>query len=102
MVICLCALLALFSLFGVHGVQHPLDHDFPLADPEALAPNVSTGNFIVNSLASLLQQLPNSLHPNGHAIVPAVIRAHTPLWHAYPSIREYPVRPFPDDALDSR
>jgi hypothetical protein len=95
------AFLVGLSLLGVNGIQHPLSLDFPVAHPEALPPNVSTGNFIFNALASLLQQLPNTLHPNGHAIVPAVIRAHTTLWHAFPSIREYPVRAFHDDVLSS-
>lgn len=44
--------------------------------------NVSTGNFIFNDLASLLQQLPNSIRPSGHVICPTIIRVHTPLYHA--------------------
>lgn len=41
-----------------------------------------TSSFLFNSLVGLLQQFPNSVHPNGHTICPGVIRAYTPLYHA--------------------
>jgi hypothetical protein len=47
-----------------------------------LLANTSSTNYIFNGLASLLDQLPNSIKRNGHVIVPAVIKAHTPLYHA--------------------
>ncbi|TFK54142.1 hypothetical protein OE88DRAFT_1654651 [Heliocybe sulcata] len=46
--------------------------------------NLTGANYIFNALASLLQQLPNNLHPSGHTIVPAIIDAHTLLYHARP------------------
>ncbi|KAI0314483.1 hypothetical protein OF83DRAFT_1174711 [Amylostereum chailletii] len=41
----------------------------------------ATGNLIFNSVSSLLQRWPNSLHRNGHTIVPATIPAGTLLYH---------------------
>jgi hypothetical protein len=74
---------------GVHAQQQP----FVIPDSQAdVITNVSTGNFIFNSLAGLLKQLPNAIHPNGHTIIPAIIRAYTPLYHAYPAIRDEPCR----------
>jgi hypothetical protein len=84
--------------------QQPFDTQSSLGTPDS-----STGNFIFNSLAGLLKQsvhsmtlprtvflmnhrLPNVVHPNGHTIVPAVIRAHTRLYHAYPSVRDKPCK----------
>jgi hypothetical protein len=93
------------GLLGVHGLQHVFDAHFPFAAIESPSVNVSTGNLIFNALASLLQQLPNTLHPNGHTIVPAVVRAQTTLFHAYPSIRDNPVRVAVGDVIlfvDSR
>jgi hypothetical protein len=77
-------------VLSARAQQQPWHDDFSVN--AETAGSVSTGNFVFNALASLLQQLPNNLHPNGHTIVPAIIRAHTPLYHAFPAIREYPVR----------
>ncbi|KDQ57803.1 hypothetical protein JAAARDRAFT_78829 [Jaapia argillacea MUCL 33604] len=44
--------------------------------------NLTSANLIFNTLASLLLQLPNTLHPNGHTIVPAVVSVNTLLYHA--------------------
>jgi hypothetical protein len=74
-------------------VSTALCQQLPLVPPAFLAENdTSTGNFIFNSLAGLLKQLPNSVHPNGHAIVPAVVQARTRLYHAFPAGRDEPCR----------
>ncbi|KAF7311592.1 hypothetical protein MKEN_01061900 [Mycena kentingensis (nom. inval.)] len=44
--------------------------------------HVSTAPFIFNSLSGLLTQWPNTVHPNGHSIVPGILHPFTLLYHA--------------------
>ncbi|KZT04742.1 uncharacterized protein LAESUDRAFT_682224 [Laetiporus sulphureus 93-53] len=49
----------------------------------------ATGNLIFQSLASLMQMMPNAWYPNGHSIVRANIPPGTLLYHGRPNA-EYP------------
>ncbi|KII89777.1 hypothetical protein PLICRDRAFT_174614 [Plicaturopsis crispa FD-325 SS-3] len=52
-------------------------------DPDAWPPpNPTNAHLIFHSVASLLQQWPNTIYPNGHSLVPATIPAGTLLYHA--------------------
>ncbi|KAL7416249.1 hypothetical protein BDY24DRAFT_378963 [Mrakia frigida] len=42
----------------------------------------TTANYIFNSLAGALAQLPNTIHPNGHLLLPVTIPTHTTVYHA--------------------
>ncbi|KZP29859.1 hypothetical protein FIBSPDRAFT_926721 [Athelia psychrophila] len=59
-------------------------------------PLISTedsSSFIFNSLFGLLKQWPNTLHPNGHAIVPVTISPYTLLYHARTDTQNPPPSP---------
>ncbi|KZT26673.1 hypothetical protein NEOLEDRAFT_1168568 [Neolentinus lepideus HHB14362 ss-1] len=60
------------------------------SDAHNVITNLTGANYIFNALASLLQQLPNSLHPSGHTMVPATIDAYTLLYHARPTKAQPP------------
>jgi hypothetical protein len=42
----------------------------------------STANFIFNSMTGILAQLPNTIHPNGHTLLPVLVPQHTTLYHS--------------------
>lgn len=42
----------------------------------------STANFIFNSMTGILAQLPNTIHPNGHTLLPVHVPQHTTLYHS--------------------
>lgn len=49
--------------------------------------------FIFNSLLGVLKQWPNTLHPNGHAIIPVTISPYTLLYHARTDTQNPPPSP---------
>ncbi|KAJ3571978.1 hypothetical protein NP233_g3386 [Leucocoprinus birnbaumii] len=61
------------------GLQHT-EPDSPWDLDRQPSPN-STGHLIFHSVASLLQHWPNTLHRNGHSIVPGRIAPGTLLYH---------------------
>ncbi|KAI0732198.1 hypothetical protein C8Q72DRAFT_882636 [Fomitopsis betulina] len=75
----------------VHALQIPfpspadeagtLSRSSPSLPWNARAGEDATGNLVFHSLASLLQLMPNSQHPNGHTIVRATIPKDTLLYH---------------------
>lgn len=73
----------LWALLGLCWL--PVCFTFPQApfSPLEVDPDDSSP-FIFNSLFGLLKQWPNTLHPNGHSIVPVTIAPQTMLYHARP------------------
>lgn len=52
-----------------------------------------TAPFVFNSLTSLLRQWPNTYHPNGHTIIPGVLKPYTTLYHARKDVSIPPPSP---------
>ncbi|KZT74014.1 hypothetical protein DAEQUDRAFT_734889 [Daedalea quercina L-15889] len=69
-------------LLGVAlAAQQPFLEPYQALDDTEL-PDNSSAPYIFNSLSGLLQQWPNTYHPNGHTIVSGTIEPFTLLYHA--------------------
>lgn len=95
----LVAFILLPACINALAAQTPLElqpvlvPNSPIARLRNISTDSKTANFVFNGLASLLQLFPNAIHQNGHTICPAIIRAHTPLYHARHEDRPTPPSP---------